>query len=578
MVAVSQTRIGTTVLGCFRLESELGEGSFATAYLASQTGTDRLAVVKIAHPHLVLGKHSKIIRRRAELEMRAASRVHHPNLVTVYLAGETSEGLPAIAMEFVPGNSLESVLETKGQLPVPTLESLGVQIASALAAIHEAGIVHRDLTPANVMATTTADGTNFKLLDFGVAKVVGSASDTQGAIGTPRYMAPEQAHNEPVPASDMFSIGAILWWATTGREFMEGRDSAFGVLSAIARLDEAPDPRSVAPNLAPAIAAAVRALLQPDPTMRPSARSFVSQWKVACQQAAAPKTTAPFGRVRTSSAPPLDLQALPQRRARILLVDTHTARAEMVIAELNRRQIPWEHVATSADAWVRLRHLHADYSLCLLGVDDEDSAHDTVNGLIKGGCTTPCVFVDYGTGRPIDWSKSPAKGYALLPGGKTELGEVAEGFRDEKLRGPGVVSLSADETAPDAAIAPPLLSKQTSQERPTARRTYTGGGMGDDEQAMTEFVGTVPELLADLRTLIEHGDKTGLEEICRAIEACASAIGADRLAKLGHTTREMASIVDVGSLSGHVDQMELAFSAAFKAALTQETSKKEHTA
>lgn len=276
----SDARVGATVLGSFHLLRELGNGSFAVAYLARQTGTERYAVVKIPHRHLMEeSDRGDRIRSRFAAELRASTRVRHPNVAVVYTAGDTDDGMPAIAMEHVPGPVLADQLGLEAPLPPAEASRLGCQIASALSAVHSAGIIHRDVTPRNIIAGTDTDGASrYVLLDFGIAKLDGLGNRTLGMVGTPRYMAPEQMRGRSVPQSDMFALGAILWWVLTAEKHMAGIDELTGLLSQQLDQREPPDPRQVRPAIPELVARLVSRLLHPEPEQRPNARVFAEAW------------------------------------------------------------------------------------------------------------------------------------------------------------------------------------------------------------------------------------------------------------------------------------------------------------
>lgn len=233
--ANSASRIGSVELGCFRLEEVIGRGSYGITYRAEQLGFDRDVVVKIAHADLLDSRDGELVRRRFEDELRAATRVEHPNLVTLYTAGETSDGLPAIAMELVTGDVLEDLLLAyPGGLPATLLVPAFTQLASALAALHAADVVHRDLSPRNIMFDTSSERLpRLKVLDFGVARLRGRPRHTVGAVGTPRYMAPEQLYGEVADArADQFAFAVSLYEALyDGHPY--GGDSMSGLLLAM---------------------------------------------------------------------------------------------------------------------------------------------------------------------------------------------------------------------------------------------------------------------------------------------------------------------------------------------------------
>src|SRR4051812_5613053 len=155
-------------------------------------------------------------RRRAMREARIAARLQHPNAITVFDVAE-NDGEPCLVMEFLPSRSLSSVLAERGTLSPEEAAKICAQVASALTAAHAAGIVHRDVKPANILLTENGTA---KITDFGISRAVGDVTVTQTGIsaGTPAYLAPEVARgHDPSPAADVFSLGATLFNAVEGR-------------------------------------------------------------------------------------------------------------------------------------------------------------------------------------------------------------------------------------------------------------------------------------------------------------------------------------------------------------------------
>jgi serine/threonine protein kinase len=215
--------IGKTV-GHYRITSKLGAGGMGEVFLAEDTRLGRKAAIKFLPPELAADPER---RQRFLKEAKAASALNHPHVCIVYDVGETEEGLPFIAMEFIEGGSLDSVLK-KRRLEIPQIVDLAVQVADALDAAHACRIVHRDIKPANISLNERGQ---VKVLDFGLAKrlaaesldALGTTAEVQqtqeGAIlGTPRYMSPEQALGKPLDQrSDLFSLGVVLYELTTGQ-------------------------------------------------------------------------------------------------------------------------------------------------------------------------------------------------------------------------------------------------------------------------------------------------------------------------------------------------------------------------
>ena len=240
--------IGRT-LGHFEILEKLGEGGMGVVYKARDTHLDRFVAIKILPPDKMGDPERRV---RFAQEAKSASALNHPGIVTIYDIAQ-HDGIDFIAMEFIPGRTLDRAIPRHGLGLNETLD-YGIQIADALAMAHAAGIVHRDLKPSNVMVT---DQGRIKLLDFGLAKLVDrvglamfddAATATraapvtdQGAIvGTVAYMAPEQAEGKPVDArSDIFSFGSMLYeMATAQRAFH--RDSPLSTLTAVLREEPKP--------------------------------------------------------------------------------------------------------------------------------------------------------------------------------------------------------------------------------------------------------------------------------------------------------------------------------------------------
>ena len=159
---------------------------------------------------------------RFNREAANASRLNHPNVCGIYDFGETPEGLIYLAMEFIEGDSLTSLIEKNGSLPAPRAASIIHQAADALAVAHDHGIVHRDLKPDNIMIAKGRDGSDLvKVVDFGIAKA--SSSDAQKVtktglvVGTPEYMSPEQLAGDKLDGrSDIYSLGLVAFNCLTG--------------------------------------------------------------------------------------------------------------------------------------------------------------------------------------------------------------------------------------------------------------------------------------------------------------------------------------------------------------------------
>jgi serine/threonine protein kinase len=223
--------IGKTV-GHYRITAKLGAGGMGEVFLAEDTRLERKAAIKFLPAELAA---SPGLRQRFLNEARAASALNHPHVCVVYDVGETEEGLPFIAMEFVEGQSLDALVK-QGPLAIPHIVEIAVQVADALDAAHTRRIVHRDIKPANISLNERGQ---IKVLDFGLAKRMPTGADghdntqdlqqtQQGQVlGTPFYMSPEQALGKDLDQrSDIFSFGVVLYELATGQRPFTGLNCA----------------------------------------------------------------------------------------------------------------------------------------------------------------------------------------------------------------------------------------------------------------------------------------------------------------------------------------------------------------
>ncbi|MFJ4824682.1 bifunctional serine/threonine-protein kinase/ABC transporter substrate-binding protein [Streptomyces bacillaris] len=245
-------------VGPYRTLARLGAGGMGVVYLARSAGGALAAVKVIRAEHAADPRFRARFRREAE----AAGRITGPWVVPV-LGADTEAREPWLATAFVPGPSLGEVVGARGALPAETVRALGVRLAAALATVHAGGLIHRDVKPGNILLAL--DGP--RLIDFGIARHPGATAltATDAVLGTPGYLAPEQASAGPVgPACDVFSLGCVLVYAATGRPPF-GAGGAAGVL--FRTVHEEPDLDGVPPALLPL----VTACLTKNPGARPTA-------------------------------------------------------------------------------------------------------------------------------------------------------------------------------------------------------------------------------------------------------------------------------------------------------------------
>ncbi|MBX9928540.1 MAG: serine/threonine protein kinase [Gemmatimonadaceae bacterium] len=212
--------MGTIVAERYHILKKLGEGGMGQVYLAEHVKMGRKSALKVMNPGMTQDADAIA---RFNREASNASRLNHPNICAIYDFGETPDGLIYLAMEFIEGESLTSLVERNGALPAPRAASIIHQAGDALQVAHDAGIVHRDLKPDNIMIAKGRDGSDLvKVVDFGIAKA--SSSDAQKVtktglvVGTPEYMSPEQLAGDKLDGrSDLYSLGLVAFNCLTGK-------------------------------------------------------------------------------------------------------------------------------------------------------------------------------------------------------------------------------------------------------------------------------------------------------------------------------------------------------------------------
>jgi serine/threonine-protein kinase len=315
------------IAGKYLVQERLGGGAMGEVYRARQTALDRDVAVKVIHPHLA---RDPAFSERFQREALATTRFSHPNSIAVTDYGEEPDGLLYLVMEFVPGKSLELLVEDQGQLSEARAVEILSQVLAALAAAHDMGIVHRDLKPENILVFDRLDDDGresvlVKVCDFGIASIVGDAPRTGShsrigrsdppsgpritnvgtVLGTPAYMSPEQARGEAATTrSDVYSAGIVLYQMLAGRLPFEGADVTATVLLHITK--KPTPPRIFRPALNPALEQVCLQALEKSPDQRfPSARAM----RAALRDAA--------GGDRTSSLAPPAVAAAPAAASKL---------------------------------------------------------------------------------------------------------------------------------------------------------------------------------------------------------------------------------------------------------------------
>ena len=261
-------------LGRYEILTPLGSGGMAEVYRARDTRLERMVAVKVLSENL---RSEPDFEERFKREAKAVAALCHPNIVTIHDVAEQA-GIWFMVMELVDGQNLRTLI-ARGRLEFDHVVEIGVQVADALSAVHSIGLLHRDVKPANILVTAAGVA---KLADFGIAKrliqkpgVTTTGLTISGdVIGTPHYMSPEQARGEALDEqSDVFSLGAVLYEAATGKRPFGG-EHPLEILAAIATADPEP-PRRLRPTLPPAFESLLLGALAKDKSARlPSAAAL----------------------------------------------------------------------------------------------------------------------------------------------------------------------------------------------------------------------------------------------------------------------------------------------------------------
>lgn len=266
--------VGRVLAGRYRLIAKLGQGGMGAVYKGEHVKMNRLTAIKILAPELA--NNAEFVAR-FQREAETASHINHPNAVIIYDFGEAEDGLVYLAMEFLEGRPLSSIIRREGPLPLNRVARIIRQAAEALNAAHQIGIVHRDFKPDNVMICQRAGQELVKVLDFGIAKQIRvdpkheALTQTGFVLGTPQYMSPEQVLGEQLdPRSDLYSLALVAYEMLTCTLPFEGASPQSQMVK---RLLEPPKPLRLArPQLAipPAVEQVIMRALSRYPHQRHS--------------------------------------------------------------------------------------------------------------------------------------------------------------------------------------------------------------------------------------------------------------------------------------------------------------------
>ena len=245
--------IGRVIAGRFKITDLIARGGMGKVYRAEQTPLDRVCALKVLHPNY-MGDADPEFQRRFFREASTASKITHPNSVTIFDYGKTDDDIYYMAMEYLEGFTLHQTLRRVRTMSEERVSRIAQQVCRALREAHAQGVIHRDLKPANIFLTRHGDDDDFvKVLDFGLVKHVSERPEEQLTqtglfMGSPKYMAPEQIQGEMVDArTDIYSLGIILYEMLAGKVPFE-RATSVNIL--MAHVGEPPPPMiEVNPNL-----------------------------------------------------------------------------------------------------------------------------------------------------------------------------------------------------------------------------------------------------------------------------------------------------------------------------------------
>ena len=266
--------IGRVINDRFKINALIARGGMGKVYRAEQAPLGRVCAIKVLNPNYA-GEHDPEFHKRFFLEASIASKLTHPNTVTIFDYGRTDDDIYYMAMEYLEGHTLHRAIREAGSFPEERAAHVARQICRALREAHSLGVIHRDLKPANIFLVEHGDETDFvKVLDFGLVKNVSGdkgedLTQTGLFMGSPKYMAPEQIRGDRVDArTDIYALGIIMYEMITGKVPFD-RPNSVNILMAHVN-EEAPPMRQMNPNinLSPAIEDTVGRCMAKDPDQR----------------------------------------------------------------------------------------------------------------------------------------------------------------------------------------------------------------------------------------------------------------------------------------------------------------------
>src|SRR5215510_5236813 len=292
-LSASGALTGRTLDQKYYLESKLGVGGMGTVYRAGRLRIGDRVAVKVLHPDQMADPHAVERFRR---EAQTASRLKHPNIVTVYDFGVSREGLNYQVMELAEGESLRSLVHRYGRPAETVAAEIIRQVCAALDETHRLGIVHRDIKPENILVHTIPGGLHVKVLDFGIVALrdvkAGRLTRTGVVMGTPHYMSPEQCLGEELDGrSDIYSLGIVLFEMLTGVVPFDSPTLTAIVVKHVN--DPPPPPCTLNPKISPAVESVVLRALEKRRGWRPQTAGEMARELIAVAGSAQPASTHP---------------------------------------------------------------------------------------------------------------------------------------------------------------------------------------------------------------------------------------------------------------------------------------------
>jgi len=276
--------MGRIIEGKYRIDTLIGSGGMGAVYQATRLLIGDEVAIKILHSERVVDPHAS---ERFQREARAAARLKHPNAVSIYDFGVSSDGLQYLVMELIEGKSLREFAKQQGPLEPALAAEVTSQVCAALDEAHRQHIVHRDIKPDNIILNSTPTGLRVKVLDFGIAKLrddtASHLTQTGSVMGTPHYMSPEQCLGEELDSrADIYSVGVVLYEMLCGRVPF---NSPISTAVVVQHVNQPPPPlRTINPGLSPQLEAAVLHALEKRREARPqTATVFAREVKDAAE-------------------------------------------------------------------------------------------------------------------------------------------------------------------------------------------------------------------------------------------------------------------------------------------------------